>query len=432
MKSKLFFQYVIPSMLAFALSGVYSIVDGFFIGNSLQDAGLAAINIAYPICAFVQAVGTGVGLAGAIRFTILRAQGKHEEGNAYFSGTVLLLLLVSVMLTLLCLLLSTTVLRLLGAEGYVLQIADEYIRVIAVGAIFQIYGTGLVPFIRNMGGAAFAMAAMIAGFLTNILLDYLFVWLYGWGMAGAAWATIIGRGTTMLCAVWYLLSKRMRLKFLRCAKLLEIFRSVFKISISPFGLTFSPNIILILMNRFLLIYGGEQAVASYACISYITSIVYLLLQGVGDGSQPLISKCYGKNALQDMKRTRSLAYWTGFAVTILCMIGVFSARSYVGILFGASETVGQNVAQILPLFLSSLLFLSFVRITTAYFYATEQSKLSYVMVYAEPIFVSALLLVLPLFAGLNGVWASVPLAQALTWIAALFAKHRVDKQCMAL
>ena len=236
----------------------------------------------------------------------------------------------------------------------------------------------------------------------------------------------------MLCAVWYLLSKRMRLKFLRCAKLLEIFRSVFKISISPFGLTFSPNIILILMNRFLLIYGGEQAVASYACISYITSIVYLLLQGVGDGSQPLISKCYGKNALQDMKRTRSLAYWTGFAVTILCMIGVFSARSYVGILFGASETVGQNVAQILPLFLSSLLFLSFVRITTAYFYATEQSKLSYVMVYAEPIFVSALLLVLPLFAGLNGVWASVPLAQALTWIAALFAKHRVDKQCMAL
>ena len=340
MKSKLFFQYVIPSMLAFALSGVYSIVDGFFIGNSLQDAGLAAINIAYPICAFVQAVGTGVGLAGAIRFTILRAQGKHEEGNAYFSGTVLLLLLVSVMLTLLCLLLSTTVLRLLGAEGYVLQIADEYIRVIAVGAIFQIYGTGLVPFIRNMGGAAFAMAAMIAGFLTNILLDYLFVWLYGWGMAGAAWATIIGQGTTMLCAVWYLLSKRMRLKFLRCAKLLEIFRSVFKISISPFGLTFSPNIILILMNRFLLIYGGEQAVASYACISYITSIVYLLLQGVGDGSQPLISKCYGKNALQDMKRTRSLAYWTGFAVTILCMIGVFSARSYVGILFGASETVG--------------------------------------------------------------------------------------------
>lgn len=432
MKSKLFFQYVIPSMLAFALSGVYSIVDGFFIGNSLQDAGLAAINIAYPICAFVQAVGTGVGLAGAIRFTILRAQGKHEEGNAYFSGTVLLLLLVSVMLTLLCLLLSTTVLRLLGAEGYVLQIADEYIRVIAVGAIFQIYGTGLVPFIRNMGGAAFAMAAMIAGFLTNILLDYLFVWLYGWGMAGAAWATIIGQGTTMLCAVWYLLSKRMRLKFLRCAKLLEIFRSVFKISISPFGLTFSPNIILILMNRFLLIYGGEQAVASYACISYITSIVYLLLQGVGDGSQPLISKCYGKNALQDMKRTRSLAYWTGFAVTILCMIVVFSARSYVGILFGASETVGQNVAQILPLFLSSLLFLSFVRITTAYFYATEQSKLSYVMVYAEPIFVSALLLVLPLFAGLNGVWASVPLAQALTWIAALFAKHRVDKQCMAL
>lgn len=207
---KTFFSYVIPSVLAFALSGVYTIVDGFFIGQSLGDIGLAAITLGYPVSALVGAVGTGIGLAGAIRFTILTSQGADGKRQECFSGTALLLLLVGAVLTAILLALTRPIMQLLGARGEALALSTEYARVIAMGAVFQLLATGFVPFIRNMGGASFAMAAMIMGFVSNIVLDYTFVWVMDWGMTGAALATIIGQAVTMIAAVLYFTAKKMR------------------------------------------------------------------------------------------------------------------------------------------------------------------------------------------------------------------------------
>lgn len=274
---------MIPAVLAFALSGVYTIVDGLFIGRSLGDIGLAAIALGFPIAAFIQAVGTGVGLAGGIHYTIFGAQNDEKKQQNCFSGTALLLLLLSVLLTAVFFFFAKPLLRLLGAKGEVLAMAAEYVRVIALGAIFQMLATGFVPFIRNMGGATFAMVAMILGFVTNIILDYAFVWVLPWGMAGAAWATIIGQAVTMLAAVLFFVRKKRRIGAVPPSRLPPLWGTVLKFSLSPFGLTYSSTITLLLMNRFLLIYGNEQSVAIYSCISYITAIIYLLLQGVGDG-----------------------------------------------------------------------------------------------------------------------------------------------------
>ena len=200
-----FAAYVLPSVLAFALSGLYTIVDGFFIGQSLGDLGLAAITLAYPAAALLQAVGTGIGLAGAIRCTILQARGEEQTPRTCFSGTVLLLLATSAAFAAVLLGLLGPVLTVLGAQDEARPLAAEYIRVIAYGTAFQILATGLVPFIRNLGGSAFAMVAMGTGFVTNIALDYLFVWEFHWGMAGGAWATVIGQAATMLLAIGYLL-----------------------------------------------------------------------------------------------------------------------------------------------------------------------------------------------------------------------------------
>lgn len=192
-----FAAYVLPSVLAFALSGLYTIVDGFFIGQSLGDLGLAAITLAYPAAALLQAVGTGIGLAGAIRCTILQARGEEQTPRTCFSGTVLLLLATSAAFAAVLLGLLGPVLTVLGAQDEARPLAAEYIRVIAYGTAFQILATGLVPFIRNLGGSAFAMVAMGTGFVTNIALDYLFVWEFHWGMAGGAWATVIGQAATL-------------------------------------------------------------------------------------------------------------------------------------------------------------------------------------------------------------------------------------------
>ena len=413
--SKKFFSYVVPSVLAFTLSGIYTIVDGFFIGQSRGDVGLAAITLGYPISALVGAIGTGLGLSGSIRYTILNAQGETKKQEECFSGTILLMLLVGAILSVTLFGLSAPILRLLGAQGEILTLCVQYAHIIALGAIFQLMATGFVPFIRNMDGASFAMVAMIFGFVTNIILDYTCVWVLNWGMAGAALATIVGQAVTMVASIVFFAVKKCRLRLPEFAALAALWKDVLKVSLSPFGLTFSPTITMLFMNRFLLLYGDEKQVAIYGCIGYITSIIYLLLQGVGDGSQPLISHCYGERDTESVNGLRSLAYKTAAVITIICMVGVYLARAKVGVLFGASADANAGVIQYLPYFLATLLFLAFVRITTSYFYATEKTILSYVLVYAEPVCTLLLLLILPPMLKLIGVWLTVPLAQVVTF-----------------
>ena len=427
-KNKEFFAYVVPSVLAFALSGVYTIVDGFFIGQSLGDVGLAAITIGYPVCALIGAVGTGIGLAGAIRYTIATAQDDQNEARECFSGTALLMALTGIVLTAVLFALAEPILRLLGAQGEVLRLSTQYARVIALGAVFQILATGFVPFIRNMGGASFAMIAMILGFATNIALDYTMVWVLSWGMQGAALATILGQAVTMIASIVFFARKKTRLCQPRGEALAALWKEVLKVALSPFGLTFSPTVTMLLMNRFLLLYGNEQSVAVYGCIGYIVSIIYLLLQGVGDGCQPLISRFYGEGNAADAKHTRDLAHRTAAVMTLVCMVGVFLARNKIGVLFGASAEANVGVAQFLPYFLATLIFLAYTRVTTSYFYATEKTTLSYLLVYAEPAATLVFLVALPPIWKLLGVWLAVPLAQIATFGIALIAQRRVTKK----
>ena len=336
------------------------------------------------------------------------------------------MLLASGLLTALLFLFKQSIMRLLGAQEDILALSVGYVRIIALGAIFQLLATGFVPFIRNMGGASFAMVAMILGFVTNIILDYTLVWVVSWGMAGAALATIIGQAVTMLASLIFFVVKKCSLTLPSLDELRMLWAQVLRVAISPFGLTFSPIITMLLMNRFLLLYGNEQSVAVYGCIGYITSIIYLLLQGVGDGSQPLISQYYGKDDQPSVRHTRALAYQSAAVITVVCMVGVYLARAKVGVLFGASADANAGVIQYLPFFLATLLFLAFVRITTSYFYATEKVALSYLLVYAEPVCTLLALLLLPLLLKLTGVWLAVPIAQVITFVIAWIAKGRVD------
>ena len=427
----IFFRYVVPSVLSFALSGVYTIVDGFFVGNSIGDLGLSAVNIAYPIVAVMQALGTGVGMGGAIYYSIYRAEKKEVQAREFTAGALWVLLVSSILLTGALPLVNGGLLRLLGAEGRLLALGEEYIAVIAAGAAMQVIGTGLVPFIRNHGGSFYAMAAMIAGFVTNIVLDYLFVWVWRQGVAGAAWATVIGQGATVLIALAYLLRRGQLTLNIPFSKLGRTAASILKIGVAPFGLAMSPNISLIIINRFSISYGGEPAIAVYACIAYVICIVYLILQGVGDGSQPLLSRQYGERDFGRLRSTRALAY--GFAV-LLSLAGcavMYLTRGSLGALFGASEAVNGEIARIMPIFLVSVPFVAVLRITTASFYATEKNVFSYVLTFIEPLFMLVLMLILPpLLGGQVMIWWSTVFARILSALLALVLNGRVDRREM--
>lgn len=424
-----FFKYVIPSILSFALSGVYAIVDGYFVGNSIGDIGLSTINVAYPITAFLQAVGTGIGMGGAVYYSISRAEQKEKRAMEFMASSLWILIISSILFTFLTYIATTPLLRLLGAEGQLLALGEEYTKIIALGAGLQIIGTGLVPFIRNHGGPFYAMVAMIAGFVANIILDYVFVWKLGQGIGGAALATVIGQGITMLIALVYLLRKKLFTLAVPIRKLANYSKSIIKIGVAPFGLTMTPNISLIIINRFSIYYGGDQAVAVYACIAYIICIVYLILQGVGDGSQPIISQYYGAKQIHRLKEIRKLAYGFGLLLAALSCIIMYVTKDYIGILFGSSPEVNAEISKILPIFLISVPFVAICRVTTASFYATEESVFSYILTFIEPIFMLVFMFILPpLFGGQLMIWWSTVFARVLSACLALILKRRVDRK----
>ena len=415
-----FFKYVIPSVIAFTLAGIYAIVDGYFVGNTIGDAGLSAINIAYPVVAVLQALGTGIGMGGAVYYSIHMAEKKEKLAKEYISVGWWLLILISIISTIAIYVFASDILKLLGAEGDILANAADYIKIISIGAILQILGTGLIPIMRNYGGSFWSMFAMMGGFVTNIVLDFVLVWIYGMGMKGAAAATIIGQGVTVAIAIIYELCLKKFYVKLSLKYMKQICGSIFKIGLAPFGLALTPNISLIFINRFSAFYEGEKAIATYACISYIIWIIYLILQGVGDGSQPLMSCYYGEKDTKSLKDIQKMAYTVAVILAIIGGIIMYAGRTKIGILFGASAAVNNEIAKIVPIFLVSLPFVSITRISTACFYAAEKSVLSYILTFIEPILMLVFMLILPpLFGGQIMVWWSTVFARIIAAVLAL-------------
>ena len=416
-----FFKFVIPSIIAFALSGIYAIVDGYFVGNTIGDAGLSAINIAYPIVALIQSVGTGIGMGGAVYYSINMAEGNHQKAKQFIAASWWLLIAASIIFTLLTFFSAHTVLTLLGADGLILDYATSYIKIIALGTILQIGGTGLIPFIRNFGNSSFAMIAMLGGFATNIILDFLFVWVYSLGITGAALATIISQGVTLLIALLYSILKKNLVISVNKVEFSNLCKSIFKVGLAPFGLALTPNISLVIINRFSASYGGEQAITTYACISYIVCIIYLILQGVGDGSQPLMSQYYGEHKEKDLAEVKRMAYI--FAI-ILAFIGcaiMYLGRWHIGTLFGSSDAVNAETAKIIPIFLISVPFVAITRISTAGFYATEKAVSSYILTFIEPVLMLVLMLILPpLLGGQIMIWWSTVFVRIILAVLAIF------------
>ena len=406
-----FFRYVIPSMLAFALSGLYGIVDGFFLGNDMGDQALAAINVAYPLTAFLQAVGTGIGMGGAVQYTINKAQGKKENQERCLGVTLLFLTVVGLILTPVFFFLNGSLLQFLGAEGELMKLGSEYMKWIALGCLFQILGTGLVPFMRNLGNAYISMIAMMAGAVTNIVFDYLLIWVYQKGMAGAAIASVMGQVMAFVVCLGYLLWKKEKMRLRGGWS--DIIKKILLIGCSPFGLSFAPNLTLILVNLNAIRYGGAFAVTCYAPVSYITFTIMLLLQGVSDGCQPLVSYFYGKGDGNQAEQVYGMSRNFSLLVGILAFAALYGAGSKAVEFFGTSPEVTEYVTAILPLFLVGMVFSGLSRAVISYFYATEKNAAAYTLIYGEQLILFLLLWILPAMMGIMGTWISVMASQIL-------------------
>ena len=172
----------LPTIVSLTLSGMYSVVDGLFIGKATGDTGLAAINIAWPITAVITALGAGLGAGGSVLVAHFRGQGKQKEGEQITNNTVTLLVVSGVVITVFLLGCYTGILKFLGAQNAVYQEAKRYSQIIILGSVFQIMGNGMLPILRNLDMAMAAMASMITGLMANVGINYYLLFEKGLGI----------------------------------------------------------------------------------------------------------------------------------------------------------------------------------------------------------------------------------------------------------
>lgn len=402
-------KYIIPSFFTSILSGIYIIVDGFFVGEKIGDFGLAAINIAWPIPGFMQALGVAVGLGCGIHLSFSKGNGNEKNRDKIIKTTFFILILSSILMLSILLFLNP-LLRLLGTDDQTHQYAYDYVKVMCYGSIFQVFGQALIPLIRNCGKIKWATITLILCSVANFIGDYILIYLFDMGLVGAALASVFAQGIVTVVALVILYKEHM----IKIGKpTLSWSGKILKSSLAPFILVFSSSFLIIVYNLKCKQYGGNEAIAAYTVYSYILYIVAFSATGIGDGIQPLISYHYAKKDKRTLKFLIKTGYIIATVTTVVLSVVLLCLQKQIGILFSLSAHSYQIYKEGYIYFIIGFSLLGVIRMTMSYMYAIDKSLMANILVISEPLLGPILLLVIPRLKGLSGVWLVYTLSQGI-------------------
>ena len=405
-------QDCIPTVFSLLMSGLYGVMDGLFVGRAVGDAGLAAINIAWPIAAVITAVGIGIGSGGSVLYSNSNGKGEQERGELVYHQTITLLFAAAMVLLIVLGFTYPAILSALGAKGDVYQKAVEYIQIIIFGAVFQVMGTGLIPMLRNRNLAFQAMVSMAAGMGVNGVLNYLLLFVVKIGIRGAAVGTIAAQLVVLVISSYLIYGRqKVHLKVVWQHKMIG---EILKIGISAFGLSLAPSIVLLFTNLQCLKYGGDAAVACYAVISYIVFPVQSMLMGIGDGTQPLMSFYSGAKKMEELRFVKKIASIAVVGMGAVFFVIVILVSKYIPDVFGMQMESQAYFGTGMAVSAVSFLFTGLAKFHISYLNATLQVKKAMQLIYGETIVVAPFLIfLLPYVFKINGIWLSLPGTQLI-------------------
>lgn len=405
-------QDCIPTVFSLLMSGLYGVMDGLFVGRAVGDAGLAAINIAWPIAAVITAVGIGIGSGGSVLYSNSNGKGEQERGEVVYHQTITLLFAAAMVLLIVLGFTYPAILSALGAKGDVYQKAVEYIQIIIFGAVFQVMGTGFIPMLRNRNLAFQAMVSMAAGMGVNGVLNYLLLFVVKIGIRGAAVGTIAAQFVVLVISSYLIYGRqKVHLKVVWQHKMIG---EILKIGISAFGLSLAPSIVLLFTNLQCLKYGGDAAVACYAVISYIVFPVPSMLMGIGDGTQPLMSFYSGAKKMEELRFVKKIASIAVVGMGAVFFVIVILVSKYIPDVFGMQMDSQAYFGTGMAVSAVSFLFTGLAKFHISYLNATLQVKKAMQLIYGETIVVAPFLIfLLPYVFKINGIWLSLPGTQLI-------------------
>lgn len=419
------FKYLSPSIVSLVLAAIYIIIDGIFVGRGTGQEGLAAINIGYPIINFANALSLMFGIGGSILMSIYSK--KYRIKNLFFSYIIMLCILSYLLINIFVFILGDRLIFFMGSSQSLLVPVKEYLYPISVGLIFIMLATALSPVLRNNHAPLYAFMCMIAGALTNIFLDWLFIMKFHWGLRGAAVATVIGQFIAFLSMTTYFFSSRNHLKLnFRKIKLNIIFK-ILSLGFSSFIVEFAVAIILVVFNIKFMEYGGEIAVSAFCIVAYIFCIFRMCYTGVAQGIQPIVSYNYGVKNFKRAKNCFYLAHKINLTIAFIAFILVNIFAKEIIEFFNRDLELVKMTMHGLRIYIFALFFLGPNLVNINYLQAKNKARSAIsITIMSSFVYLTFFIIILPKIFGLDGIWMAFPVSDCMTLLSTFLLRKKIN------
>lgn len=414
---KLLWQYAMPAIIAMTAASLYNMVDSIFIGHGVGALAISGLAITFPLMNLSTAFGAMVGVGAATILSVRLGQKDYSSANRILGNCLTMKVITGVVFMAVCLIWLDPILRFFGATDNTLPYAREYMQVILAGNIFTHIYFGQNALLRSISKPKIAMYSTIMTVLINTALDPLFIYVFGWGIRGAAIATVLSQCICLVYQTRFFLLRDGIIRYQKGIYALHgrVVKDILSIGLAPFLMNCCACVVVIFVNKGLLRYGGDLAVGAYGIVNRVGFIFAMIVMGLNQGMQPIAGYNFGARLF---KRLMSVYYKTMVYATLVCLVafcvGVFLPE-YCVRLFTHNDELVLIATPAMVLYTCTFPVVGFQMVTTNFFQSIGKAKISiFLSLTRQMIFLLPGLIVLPLYYGTYGIWYAIPLSDFLS------------------
>lgn len=431
--TKLLISFSIPTIVGMLVNALYNVVDRIFLGQVVGSDAIGGVYLAFPFMIIAMAFAMLIGFGGNALSSIELGRGNREKSEAILNNSLVLLFFTGLALSILMKIFMKPLLLLFGGSEGLLPYAESYLSVLVYFMPMHLVQFGLNAFTRGEGNPVISMGTMLIGAIVNTVLDYVFIVKWGWGVAGAAWATGIGMACSFVWVLHYftLGSSSLKLHFPTRVTSSLIMPSL-RLGMSNFGMQMVASFITIVYNIKLQTYGGDFAVSTMGIIQSVATLVFMPVIGLNQGAQPIMGYNYGARNYDRVRKTlRTAAILATVYMIILWVTIMLWPEKY--ILIFASDGTGMDAMRYaMRAFFAMIPFAGSQIISASYFQATDEPAISLATSLSRQlIFLLPSIYLFSALWGLEGIWIATPVADFLSFAVTMaLVKHdqkRIDR-----
>lgn len=420
---KLLLQYAIPSVIAMTASSLYNIIDSIFIGQGVGALAISGLAITFPLMNLAAAFGSLVGVGASALMSLRLGQKDYDSANAILGNVLVLNLILGSLYTLAVLLFLDPILLFFGASNDTLPYARDFMVIITTGNVVTHIYFGLNALMRASGNPVRSMYATIFSVVVNIILAPLFIFVFHWGIRGAALATVIAQTSMMLWQLHYFADRKRYIHIRR-----ETFRLQFKIvrdsmsiGLAPFLMNMTASAIVILINQSLIRHGGDMAVGAYGIINRIAALFVMIVLGLNQGMQPIAGYNFGA---RQYERVTAVLKLTVLIASGIMTLGFLISELFphaVASVFTSNKELIDIAAPGLRTVMLVFPLVGFQMVASTFFQSIGMAgKAIFMSLTRQVLFLLPGLLIFPALFGVRGVWISMPVADTLSSMVAVY------------